>query len=52
MKDIVVNKSVGLPKSLIAEVSDKAKSEDRSFSNMLSLLVKRQIESEKLAKQV
>ena len=47
MKDLVVNKSVGIPESLIEEIATRAKGEERSFSNMLVILIKRQLESEK-----
>ncbi len=46
MKDIIKNKSVGLPESLIKEVSERADKENRSFSNMVTIHVNRRFRYE------
>lgn len=49
-KDVITNKSVGIPKWMITVIAERAIKENRSFSNMLVLLVNKQLETEKAMK--
>lgn len=51
-KDVITNKSVGIPKWMITVIAERAIKENRSFSNMLVLLVNRQLDTEKAVKDL